>query len=216
MTFFHIRRSLIGLISILSAGWLCGCYTAKNSEPPRTATEQLLLSTASDNAMKDVDLEWVKGKKVYVEEKYFDSYDKGYVISLIRDHLSSAGALLVKTNAPSDVIVEIRSGGLGINSSEYMIGVPVITVPIPFSGPMQTPEIAFYKSQKADAIGKFALFAYVGDTGEHLKSEGPVSGYAHFHLYKALVVSWRRTNVPQLKLHPKPDHGGTNGTPQSP
>src|ERR1700712_1524905 len=75
---------------------MCGCYSAKVSEPPRTAVEQLLLSRASDLAMEDVDLSWARGKKIFVEEKYFESYDKGYAISLIREHLSQNGALLMK------------------------------------------------------------------------------------------------------------------------
>ncbi len=182
---------------------LSGCYTAKVSEPPRTALEQVLLSRASDLAMQGVDLSWLNGKKIFVEEKYFDSYDKGYVISLIRQHLSQAGARLVSTNQNADVIVEIRSGGLGMNTSEMLFGIPTLTVPVPFSGPLQTPELAIYKSQKADSIGKFALFAYVRESGEFVQSVGPVSGYAHFYLYKILGIAWKKTDVPQLKSHPK-------------
>src|ERR1700759_4581607 len=70
---------------------LCGCYSAKISEPPRTVIEQLLLSRAADQAMKDVDLSWLQGKKVFIEEKYFDSYDKGYAMGVIREHISQSG-----------------------------------------------------------------------------------------------------------------------------
>jgi len=48
-----------------------------------------------------------------------------------------------------------------------------MVLPIPLSGPASTPELAIYKSIKADAIGKFALFAYVKDTGEHIQAMGP-------------------------------------------
>lgn len=183
----------------LSLFGLCGCYTAKISEPPRTAIEQLLLSHASDEAMMDVDLKWAGGRKVFIEEKYFDSVDKLYAISLIRQHFSDAGALLMATNNQADVIVEIRSGGLGMNTSETLIGIPTLTIPVPLSGPLQTPEIAFYKSQKADSIGKFALFAYLRETGAHVQSLDATSGYGHFHLYKVFGVAWRHTDVPQLK-----------------
>jgi hypothetical protein len=191
----------------LFPGLLCGCYSMKTSEPPRTATEQLLLSTAADNAMRDVNLDWIKGKKTFVEEKYFDSYDKGYAIGVIREHLSQSGALFVKTDDKAEVIVEIRSGGLGMNTSDFLIGIPTLQIPIPLSGPVQTPEIAIYKSQKADSIGKFALFAYLRESGEHLRSSGPNSGYAHFHLYKIMGISWKRTDVPELRKHKqtKPD-----------
>jgi len=191
---------------------LCGCYTAKMSEPPRTALEQLVLSRSSDLAMDGVDLTWVRGKKIFVEEKYFDSYDKPYVIGLIRQHLNEAGGLLMKTDDKADMIVEIRSGGLGMDTSETLFGLPALTVPVPLSGSLQTPELAFYKNTKANGIAKFALFAYTRDTGEFVRSVGPVSGYSHFHLYKLVGITWIRTDVQQLKKHPTPDHT-TNSVP---
>jgi len=209
-----MNRLLIRTASLLlPVTLLCGCFTAKQSEPPRTATELLLLSTASDNAMKDVNLTWLRGKKIFVEEKYFEGIDKGYAISLIRDHLSSAGALLMKTDDKADVIVEIRSGGLGMNTSATLFGIPTLTIPVPLSGPLQTPEIAFYKSDKADSIGKFALYAYVRETGEHIASQGPMSGYAHFYFYKIFGIKWKRTNIPELKKHPYPEGRMPNETP---
>lgn len=185
------------------SGLLCGCHSVKVSEPPRTALEQLLLSSAADSAVNPADFTWVNGLKIFIQDKYFESYDKGYVISLIRDRLSLAGGLITSDEAKADYIVELRSGGLGMSTSETLFGLPTLAVPIPFSGPMQTPEIALYKSQKADSIGKFALFAYKRDTGEHLESTGPMSGQAHFYLYKIFGISWKRTDVRELQPHPK-------------
>ena len=196
--------------SLLWVTLVCGCYSARVSEPPRTALEQLVLSRAADLTMQGVDLTWLRGKKVFVEEKYFDSYDKGYAISLIRQRISQDGGLLVSTNTSAAVIVEIRSGALGMSTSETLIGLPTLTVPVPFSGPLQTPEIALYKNQKADSIAKFALFAYLRESGENLRSVGPVSGYAHFHLYKILGIAWRKTDVPQLQRHPQQNDSKTN------
>jgi hypothetical protein len=190
--------------SLLLLSLVCGCYTAKVSEPPRTALEQMLLSRAADLTMEQVDFTWLRGKKVFVEEKYFESYDKGYAISLIRQRISQDGGLLMSSNINAEVIVEIRSGGLGMSTSEALIGLPALTVPVPFSGAMQTPEIALYKNQTADSMAKFALFAYRRETGENLRSVWPVSGYAHFRLYKILGIAWRRTDVPQLMRHPLP------------
>jgi hypothetical protein len=200
------NRSLALLSTLFPLLLLCGCYTAKMSEPPRTALEQLVLSRSSDLAMDGVDLSWVNGKKIYVEEKYFDSYDKAYVIGLIRQHLNEAGGLLMKADDKADLIVEIRSGGLGMDTSETMVGIPSLSIPVPLSGSLQTPEIAFYKNTKANAIAKFALFAYARDSGEFVHSVGPVSGYSHFHLYKLVGITWKRTDVQQLKKHPTPDH----------
>jgi hypothetical protein len=191
-----------GLICLLPC-LLCGCYSLKLTDPPRSVIEQLLLSRASEDAMKDVDLSWLQGKKIYIEDKYFEGYDKGYAIGVIRECLNKSGALIMKTDDKADVIVEIRSGGLSLKSSETFFGLPSITFPIPLSGPVQTPELAIYKSTKEYSIAKFALFAYVRESGEKVSSTGITSGNAKFYLFKTFGFSWQRTDVPELRKHPK-------------
>jgi hypothetical protein len=181
---------------------LCGCFTARVSETPRTATEQLLISRAADQAMKGVDVKWLDGKKIFVEEKYFESYDKGYAVSLIRERFSRYGALITGTNDKADVIVEIRSGALAMNTSTLLIGVPSIAVPLPFAGIVQTPEIAFFKSEKAEGIAKLAMFAYVRTSGDYVDDSGPDVGKSHFYRYKLFFFSWERTDIPELKQDP--------------
>jgi hypothetical protein len=201
------------LIAAALASLASGCYTGKTSEPPRTAEELTLLSAATDEAVAREDLTWASGKKIYVEEKYFDSYDKLYVIGSIRDRLSSVGAILEKDEAKAELVVEIRSGGLGEKTGQTMFGIPAITIPIPLSGPAQTPEIDFYKSQLDDSVGKFAMLVYVRETGEHYASVPPTQGRAHYHLYKLLGFTWYRTNVPELKKHPQGPYNDLGGEP---
>src|SRR5258706_14819028 len=83
-----------------------GCRSLRVTEPPRTAIEQLLLSTADDDAMKGFNLLPLKGKKIYVEEKYFESYDKGYALGNIRELLCRNGCRLVEKREEADTIVE--------------------------------------------------------------------------------------------------------------
>ncbi len=176
-----------------------GCHTLRITEPKRSVAEQLLLSTASDRAVEGVDLSSLNGKKVYVDEEYFESYDKGYAIGTIRQHISEAGGRLTQTEYNADVIVEIRSGGLGLDTRETLFGIPALAVPIPFAGPVQTPELALYKSQKADSTAKFALFAYDRPSGKHIHSTGSMPGKAHFYHYKFLgFFNWRSTDIPEL------------------
>jgi hypothetical protein len=205
------NRILVGFYCLILPGLLTGCFTLQTSTPPRTALEQLLLSTAADRAVRDLDLSWMKGKNVYVEDKYFESYDKGYAVGAIRDQISQSGALLLDGTNKADVIVEIRSGALSENSSTLLFGIPAMTVPVPLAGPLQTPELAFFKKQKADSIGKFALFAYTRDTGEHVQSVSPGDGKAKFHLYEILGVTWERTDIPELSRHKKA-RSSANGT----
>ena len=117
------KRSVVtGAFGLALIGLAAGCHTIRQTDPPRTASEELLISTAADRAMTNEDFSWLKGKKIFVEDKYFESFDKGYAVSLIREHLSSAGGLLTATNDKADFIVEIRSGALSINSAETLFG----------------------------------------------------------------------------------------------
>lgn len=82
-----------GTISVLAAFLLGGCTTIKITEPPRTATEQLLLSTAADHALHSANLLGLfANRKVFLETAYFDSYDPNPILptSLRQHHDESA------------------------------------------------------------------------------------------------------------------------------
>jgi hypothetical protein len=197
-------RAEKGLTGLALLAGVSGCQLVKDSTPPRTATEELLLSTAADSALEHTRFPWLEGKRVFVEEKYFEGYDKGYAVGLLRQRLSASGALLAKTDDKADVIVEIRSGALSMDTSETLVGLPAMTLPVPLTGPVPTPEIGLYSKKCSTSIAKIALFAYERPSGRYLESAGPMEGRAYLHLHKALFVTWRRTDVPELSRHPKP------------
>jgi hypothetical protein len=183
----------------LAAALLGGCHSLKVTEPQRSVTEQLLLSQAADQAVKSADFASLRGRKIFVEAQYFKSYDEGHALGAIRQHLSEAGARLMSQASDADVIVEVRSAGLGLDTRDSLLGIPALNLPIPLAGAVSTPEIALYKSSLADSAGKFALFAYDRKSGEHLHSSGAFSGTAYFHHYRFLgLINWRSTDVPEL------------------
>jgi hypothetical protein len=195
-------KMLRNLAALILAGTATGCHTIRWTEPPRTATEQLLISTAADRALAGADFSWVKGQKVYLEDKYFESYDKGYAVGLIRERLAVEGARLQPAPATADLVVEIRSGALSINTASTLVGIPSAPAPV-VVGTIQTPEVSLYKSQRDDSISKIALFAYRRDTGDFVASSGTMAGGARFHIYDLLGVKWKRTDIPELKHPPK-------------
>lgn len=177
-----------------------GCHSVTVTEPKRSVAEQLLLSTAADRAVEGVDLHPLEGKKVYLQEKYFDSYDKEYCLGAIRELISTNGAFLVDTVDDAEVIVEARSGGLGLDQRETLFGIPNLILPIPLVGNFELPEIALFKSTKADSIAKFALLAIDSESRAYLHSTGAMPGKSRFHHYKVLgIINWRRTDIPELK-----------------
>jgi hypothetical protein len=58
------------LLATLSLG---GCTTVGLTEPGQTATEQLLISTAIDHLVGQLDRVVSAGTKVFVDPQYFDS-----------------------------------------------------------------------------------------------------------------------------------------------
>jgi hypothetical protein len=180
------------LVLLLSA-----CTTPRFSEPPRSAIEQLLLSTAVDEALDEVKLPEVKGKRVFLSEEYLEAYDGQYIIGTIRAILSENGAYLVDIRDDAELIVEARSGALGIDSSASIFGLPGFPIYIPGAGTLELPELALYKSDKAHSVAKIALLAYRTDGKPVFSSEAFV-GKSHFKHYKfLLVLNLNFTDIPE-------------------
>ncbi|MGH7952002.1 MAG: DUF6655 family protein [Limisphaerales bacterium] len=179
---------LAGALAVLIAWFGGGCSAFNMTQPPRSATEQLLLSTSADRALRSIgeNLTIFANKKVFLDSSNFDSYDSKYVIGDIRDALSRAGALLVDSRTNSDFIVEARSGALSIDEADSLFGIPKMSLPIPLSGPLEIPELALYKSQKQHSIAKLALFAYSTHSRKHFYSSGPMVGKSYNTYFKIM------------------------------
>lgn len=193
------------LIPRLMAGVAClalgaGCVSTRTSEPKRTAVEQLLISQAADNALGEMDVTSLAGKKVYLDEKYFESEDKLYVLGSVRELIVAGGGLLQEKADTAEIIVEARSGALSIDSGHTLVGLPEMPFPIPFAGSLVTPELPFYKADRQFSVAKIALLAYDAKSRQHLLSTGPSVGYSHHH-YKRLLgfIKWTATGLPEKR-----------------
>ena len=177
---------------------LVGCGKHRTSDTGRTAVEQLLLSTAADRAVVQLEMQSLQGKWVYLDASNFDAVDKAYVVDLIRDTIGVVGGQLAAERTDAEVVVEIRSGALGTERSDYLIGIPAIPVPIPLAGTLVTPELAFYKQDTQRAIAKFALHGTDRESGQQWLSSGSVSGDAYHTRRIILFVPYQTTDVPEL------------------
>lgn len=177
-----------------------GCAVTRQSEPKRTAIEQLLISQAADNALGAMDVTSLNGKKVFLDATYFESEDKQYAIGSIRELISAGGGLLQPTADTAEVIVEARSGALSIDSGSTLVGFPEMPVPIPFSGTVLSPELPFYKVDRQFSVAKIALLAYDAKSRAHMLSTGPAAGYSHHHYYRILgFLKWTKTGLPEKR-----------------
>jgi hypothetical protein len=199
----RIKHFALGLAIFTVTVLLTGCISQEETSPPRSATEQLLLSSAADRALTQANLNVFAGQKVYFDFSYFDSYDSKYVEGAIRDAFSRAGALMAEDNKSADVIVEGRAGAYSIDTNSSFIGIPSIPLPIPGTAEEPvTPQLAVYQKLAQISYAKFALLAYSNKTRAHIYSSGSLDASTHNTYKSILFVSWWSTDVPE-KVKPK-------------
>jgi hypothetical protein len=174
----------VALLLLAAVVLLGGCATVRTTDPNRTATEQMLLSKAAEKAVQQLSTAPLHDREVYVNTEYYDSIDSSYVLGELRAHLLEHGVRLAQSEEDANVIVEVRSGGIGIDRYNYLLGIPPIFVPAGDnvggvnvnSGTLVTPELALIKRIRQLGYASVAFVAYWKDTGEVLASSGPFVG----------------------------------------
>jgi hypothetical protein len=135
-----------------------GCATNRESETARTGVEQLLVSSAVDQALDKIDLSAVRGAKVQLEEKYLDCVDKNYVIVSLEQRLMANGATLVAKPEDADVIMHVVSGAVGTDRQEKFFGISEIPLPPP--SPIMIPQVSLFSRTRANGTAKLRVVAF--------------------------------------------------------
>jgi len=177
------KRGWMPIALLLVAGVLLGgCATVRTTDPKRTATEQMLLSKAADEAVGQLSTEPLSDRLAYVDTSYFASIDSQYVVGELRAHLLEHGVRLADSRKEAEVIVEVRSGGVGIDRYDYLLGIPPVLLTDDTAGAdvrggtIVTPELALIKRIRQLGFASVAFVAYWRDSGEVLASSGPFIG----------------------------------------
>ena len=177
-----------------------GCHTSKLTEPPRTVAEMVMLSHAADQAIAQLDLDPVQGKKVFLDASYFESVDGKYVIGALREAIAIHGGILVDELDASQWVMELRNRGLGMDTRSALFGLPAMEIPVPFAGRVASPELALYKANLADSIASFAVVVYDRQEGLMLATATEGEGLSKFNQYQLLgFIKWRSTDVGALR-----------------
>ena len=183
-------------ISLMSTG----CHTSKLTEPPRTVAEMVMLSHAADQAIAQLDLDPVQGKKVFLDASYFESVDGKYVIGALREAIAIHGGILVDQLDASQWVMELRNRGLGMDTRSALFGLPAMEIPVPFAGRVASPELALYKANLADSIASFAVVVHDRQEGLMLATATEGEGMSKFNQYQLLgFIKWRSTDVGALR-----------------
>ncbi len=162
----HVLPRLRVPLPLLLALALTGCSSFRDTYPPRSATEQVLLSTAADRAIAHLGAPWMRGRAFYVDDSRLDAYDKPYVVQRVREAVLEAGGRLVEDRKDAAVVLEAASGGLSVDTGGFLLGLPAITIPVPFGAQgVALPELALFKIESRVGKAKLLFSAVDAATG---------------------------------------------------
>lgn len=184
-----MRRAAV----LLAAGLaLSACASTTETNPGRTATEQLLLARAADRAVEGLSLPLPAGAAVYVDESYFQGEGARYAISAIRAALSDAGFRLAPNKDAADAVFEIRAGALSLEQMRRVFGIPEMRVPINETfNVVSLPELSIYSHRDRVGVAEFSGFLYEARTGAPLGAVLPMIGSYRIRSHKAMMmVTW--------------------------
>lgn len=170
---FSIETLLLCVVVTLATG----CATTSSSNTARTGAEQVLISSAIDRAMSNIRFGDFANHSVFIDDKYLDgTVDKGYLVASIRHRVMSAGGSIAAAADKADVVLEVRSGGVGTDSEESFIGMPALGIP---GLPIELPEVKIANRTSQIGTAKIGLIAYDPKTGKALGRGGQATALTH-------------------------------------
>lgn len=174
MIYYRVGKACVVLCGALLAVMQCGCGTVRETLPGRSATEQLLISTAADRAVAGLPSQVFQGKAVFLDTTNLECADKAYVIQRMRAGLRQNGARLVDAKDQAELILEAGSGALSLDKRDSLFGVPSLPLPIPYAGEtLRLPEMPLWKIVTYRGKAKF-LFSAVDPASGQQAVELPV------------------------------------------
>ena len=160
-------RSFLWAVLVPAAIFLAaGCGTTKFSDTARTATEQMLISSAMEDAVDEFNFYPLSGRKVFMKSDGVAATDKEYLLSILRQQLAANGVLLQEKPEDADYVLEVATGTVGTDRYDLIYGTKETTVPgFMTGGGSVIPEIALIKRTDQQAKVKLTMWAYNVKTG---------------------------------------------------
>jgi hypothetical protein len=173
------------------------------TDPARTATEQFLISGSITDAVAELSMDGLRDQLVYVDATYLvgdpgqvqqanvvqrdrPAQDYLFLLGEVRAKMLKEGVRITSKREEATVIVEVRSGGVGIDRYEFLLGFPSVVLNSASSGsgsaaqgtPLVTPEISLLKSSRQRAFSSVSIVAYraKAGSGELVSQSGPFVG----------------------------------------
>jgi hypothetical protein len=188
----------------VSRAWLAGCLllaasgcaTIKQSDTARTGVEQLLISSAVDRALDQIDLSPLRGSKVFVDPQYLDCVDKNYVFISLNQRLLAIGATLAAKAEEGDIVLQVGSGGVGTDRHDLFVG--ITEIPLPPPSPIAIPQFSLFDRSRANGTAKLCVIAFNAKTRAPIINSGVVLARSDYKTWKLFGAgSYETGSVPQ-------------------
>lgn len=172
-----VRARTALIASAVALPWTVGCGTTRITDTSRTATEQLLISTAIDEATDQIDFSPLTGKTAFFDSSYLDdTVERQYVTDRIRQRMISQGCILKERMADATYVVEARAGAIGTDRDEKLVGIPAAGFNMSArwrkGEPSSLSTLALVKSTNQKGVAKIGCFAYKRETGQAFWQSG--------------------------------------------
>ena len=178
-------------MTLMLAGVLSACASTTETNPGRTATEQLLVSRAADMAVEGLVLPIPVGARIFVDDTYFQAESARYAVGAIRAALSEAGYALARDRNTASVIFEVRAGALSLEQMRRVVGIPAMRIPIEEWNFVSVPELSVYSQRDRVGVAEFSGFLYDAQTGSPLGAVTPMIGRYRIRSHQVLmVINW--------------------------
>ena len=161
--------------------WLVSCSSMRvTTTTTRTATEQILISSAIQRSVKGLDLDFLKGSKVFVNSDYLTvgENEKPFLVGAIQGHLLRSGCLIMQTREESNAVISFRNGGIGVDNYDLKVCVPgfsynrvsndystppTVLPTVQQVGSITTPEFSVYRNCTQVAIASLFYTVYASN-----------------------------------------------------
>ena len=159
---------------------LSGCADPKITNTGRNAIEQLLLTTAVDRSVSQLDFRMLAKEKVRFDYSLLATQvDKNYVQAALEASVAAAGAIIALKPEEAKYVLRPVCAALATEDSKIMFGTPQLPVPIPdMSLSLVIPELPLYKRLNRIGVCKIQVEILDAATNRQLKLTGPAVSQA--------------------------------------
>lgn len=175
------RTIAIGLwLAVIIVG---GCASIRITDPEHTADELYLENVATHLAVDQLSATVLRDRRVFLDSTYLTAStqptdQQQYMVGELRSKLLLTGVRLTNNRKDAEIIMELRSQGISVNHTEFLLGIPSSSLGGLVTGGIAatTPELAVVKTAMQHGFSSIAFIAYWADTGEVVAASGPFVG----------------------------------------